>query len=121
VYESRSDWRGFVDVQRRRIESADDVAAAIALRLEVGRTLEERVGDLDGASGDFRAVLESDPGNLEALRVAGWHLMVSAVGELRPEGFPFALDNGAWSAFRAGVPVQLTRPGRSLRLVWGDR
>jgi tetratricopeptide (TPR) repeat protein len=68
VYESRSDWRGFVDVQRRRIESADDVAAAIALRLEVGRTLEERVGDLDGASGDFRAVLESDPGNLEALR-----------------------------------------------------
>lgn len=36
---------------------------------------------------------------LEVLRRAGWHLLVSAVGALRNEGFPYALDNGAWSAY----------------------
>lgn len=37
--------------------------------------------------------------NLAALRGAGWRLLVSAAGVLRSEGFPYALDNGAWSAF----------------------
>jgi hypothetical protein len=37
--------------------------------------------------------------NLAALREAGWRLLVSAAGCLRAEGFPYALDNGAWSAF----------------------
>jgi hypothetical protein len=37
--------------------------------------------------------------NLDALRGAGWRLLVSATGVLRTEGFPYALDNGAWSAF----------------------
>lgn len=36
--------------------------------------------------------------NLDALRAAGWRLMVSARGVLRTEGFPYALDNGAWTA-----------------------
>lgn len=40
--------------------------------------------------------------NLDALRAAGWHLLVSAAGALRPEGFPYALDNGAWSAYTQG-------------------
>lgn len=38
--------------------------------------------------------------NLSLLRKAGWHLLVSAKGVLRTEGFPFALDNGAWTAFQ---------------------
>lgn len=42
--------------------------------------------------------------NLDALRGAGWRLLVSAAGCLRPEGFPYALDNGAWSAFTQGRP-----------------
>lgn len=42
--------------------------------------------------------------NLAALRAAGWHLLVSAAGALRPEGFPYALDNGAWSAHTQGRP-----------------
>lgn len=37
--------------------------------------------------------------NLAALRAAGWRLMVSARGVLRHEGFAYALDNGAWTAF----------------------
>jgi len=41
--------------------------------------------------------------NLAALRNAGWHLMISRAGVWRTEGFPYALDNGAWSDFRAGV------------------
>jgi len=40
--------------------------------------------------------------NLAALRSAGWRLLVSAAGELRHEGMPYALDNGAWSAFQQG-------------------
>jgi hypothetical protein len=40
--------------------------------------------------------------NLEALRRAGWRLMVSARGVLRAEGFAYALDNGAWTAHQRG-------------------
>lgn len=40
--------------------------------------------------------------NLDALRRAGWRLMVSAKGPLRPECFRYALDNGAWTAFQRG-------------------
>lgn len=40
--------------------------------------------------------------NLEAMRQAGWHLLVSAKGALRTEGMKYALDNGAWSAFTQG-------------------
>lgn len=39
---------------------------------------------------------------LAALRAAGWRLLVSATGVLRTEGFGYALDNGAWSAFQRG-------------------
>lgn len=46
--------------------------------------------------------------NLEALRRAGWRLLISAGGrasrEHRTEGFPYAIDNGAWGAHQRGVP-----------------
>lgn len=42
--------------------------------------------------------------NLAALRAAGWRLLVSAAGDLRPEGFRYALDNGAWSCFQQDRP-----------------
>jgi hypothetical protein len=40
--------------------------------------------------------------NLTALRSAGWRLMISRVGPWRTEGFPYALDNGAWTDHTAG-------------------
>lgn len=40
--------------------------------------------------------------NLEGLRRNGWHLIVSATGVLRTEGMPYAIDNGAWTAFQQG-------------------
>lgn len=40
--------------------------------------------------------------NLAGLREAGWHLMVSARGVWRTEGFPYAIDNGAWTAHQRG-------------------
>lgn len=40
--------------------------------------------------------------NLAEMREAGWRLLVSAAGVLRTEGMPYALDNGAWSAFQQG-------------------
>ena len=45
--------------------------------------------------------------NLDAMRKAGWRLLVSAAGSLRHEGFQYALDNGAWSAFTQGKPFDV--------------
>jgi len=42
--------------------------------------------------------------NLTALRAHGWRLLVSATACLRSEGFPYALDNGAWTAYQQGKP-----------------
>lgn len=53
--------------------------------------------------------------NLDALRAAMWRLLVSAAGPLRPEGLPFALDNGAWSAYTQGRPFDEVAFVRALR------
>nr|WP_315384166.1 hypothetical protein [uncultured Sphingomonas sp.] len=53
--------------------------------------------------------------NLAALRAAGWHLIVSARGVLRSEGFPYALDNGAWTAFREWQDGAKSCPDPDLR------
>lgn len=52
--------------------------------------------------------------NLAALHEAGWRLIVSATGVHRNEGFRYALDNGAWTAFQAGKPFD---DGAFMRLV----
>ncbi len=41
---------------------------------------------------------------LRVLREHGWRLLVSATGVHRTEGFPYAIDNGAWTAFNQGRP-----------------
>jgi hypothetical protein len=55
--------------------------------------------------------------NLDALRSAGWRLLVSARGVLRTEGFPYALDNGAWTAFQRGEPFDVAAFERAV--AWG--
>lgn len=40
--------------------------------------------------------------NLDALRVAGWRLIISRTGVWRTEGFAYTLDNGAWTDYRSG-------------------
>lgn len=57
--------------------------------------------------------------NLAALRAAGWRLMVSARGVLRSEGFPYALDNGAWTAFQKGEAFDIPAFERAYTLL-GD-
>ncbi len=57
--------------------------------------------------------------NLAALRAAGWRLLVSARGVLRHEGFPYALDNGAWTAFQQGQPFDEAAFVKALRLLGG--
>ncbi len=42
--------------------------------------------------------------NLDALRCAGWSLLISATGAHRSEGFAYAIDNGAWTAHTQGKP-----------------
>lgn len=41
---------------------------------------------------------------LALLREAGAHCLVSAKGVHRTEGFPYAIDNGAWTAHAQGKP-----------------
>ncbi|HWU03781.1 MAG TPA: hypothetical protein VN222_13665, partial [Novosphingobium sp.] len=55
--------------------------------------------------------------NLAALRKAGWRLMVSARGVLRHEGFAYALDNGAWTAFQKAEPFDVRAFVRAVRLL----
>lgn len=41
--------------------------------------------------------------NLDALRAAGWGLLISRAGQWSTEGFEhYVLDNGAWSDFQSG-------------------
>lgn len=42
--------------------------------------------------------------NLDEIGRCGWRLLVSARGVLRTEGFRYALDNGAWTAFQKKEP-----------------
>lgn len=58
--------------------------------------------------------------NLAALRAAGWRLLVSAAGPLRSEGFPYGLDNGAWSAYSAGRPFDEKLFSTALRKLGRD-
>lgn len=59
---------------------------------------------------------------LAALRAANWRLLLSAAGHhgnWDPGGFPYALDNGAWSAFQQKKPFDEEAFGRALAR-WAD-
>lgn len=58
--------------------------------------------------------------NLAALREARWRLVVSARGVLRTEGFPYGLDNGAWTAFQRGEPFDVAAFERAVKLLGAD-
>lgn len=58
--------------------------------------------------------------NLAALREADWRLLVSARGVLRTEGFRYALDNGAWTAYQRGEPFDRDAFERALELLGAD-
>lgn len=55
--------------------------------------------------------------NLAALRDEGWRLIVSARGVLRTEGFPYALDNGAWTSFQKGEEFDVGAFERAVKLL----
>lgn len=58
--------------------------------------------------------------SLAAFRAWGWNLLVSAKGVLRHEGFPYALDNGAWTAHTQGQPFDVDAFERALSVLGGD-
>lgn len=47
--------------------------------------------------------------NLAVMRECGWRLLVNATGVWRNEGFPYAIDNGAWTAHQHGKPFDGAR------------
>lgn len=57
---------------------------------------------------------------LAKLRAAGWRLLVSAAGELRTEGLPYALDNGAWSSHQKKRPFDESAFLRALTALGRD-
>ncbi|APA90252.1 hypothetical protein BJG93_34635 (plasmid) [Paraburkholderia sprentiae WSM5005] len=59
--------------------------------------------------------------NLAAMKEAGWHMLLSPKGSsLRSEGMPYALDNGAWTAYQQGQPFDEGSFLRAVDLV-GER
>jgi hypothetical protein len=58
--------------------------------------------------------------NLAALRDAGWRILVSARGVLRNEGFRYALDNGAWTAFTQREPFDVGAFEKALDLMGAE-
>ena len=58
--------------------------------------------------------------NLAALRAAGWRLLVSSTGCLRPEGFAYALDNGPWTAFQRKEPFDVAAFEKALAKLGAD-
>lgn len=58
--------------------------------------------------------------NLDALRAAGWRLLISRAGVWRDEGFAYAIDNGAWTDFQTQQPFDEKGFWRLL-LTMGDR
>ena len=57
--------------------------------------------------------------NLAALRLAGWRLLISATGVLRTEGFPYCIDNGAWTSHQNGTPFDESKYRRVVELLGG--
>lgn len=55
--------------------------------------------------------------NLRAMADADWRLLVSAKGCLRTEGMPYAMDNGAWSAYQQGVSFDERAFGKAVDLL----
>ena len=47
--------------------------------------------------------------NLAAFRLANWRILVSMSGAWRTEGFPYCLDNGAWSCHTQGIEWDAVR------------
>ena len=41
---------------------------------------------------------------IRLMRDHGWRILISATGVHRNEGLPYAIDNGAWTAFQQGTP-----------------
>jgi len=59
--------------------------------------------------------------NLDSLRRMGWRMLVSATGRLRTEDFDhYALDNGAWTAYQKGKPIDLDLFTKALRMLGKD-
>jgi len=57
---------------------------------------------------------------LDAFRLAGWRILVSARGVLRTEGFPYALDNGAWTSYTQGESFDDAAFVRAVDLLGAD-
>lgn len=55
--------------------------------------------------------------NQAALREHGWRMLVSAADLRQAQGFAYALDNGAWSAYSQGHPFNVPAFEKALRKV----
>lgn len=53
------------------------------------------------------AAFTSNRRSLAAVRGSGWRVLLSPATSLKHYGIRYALDNGAWSAFVAGVPFKV--------------
>jgi hypothetical protein len=57
---------------------------------------------------------------LAAMKNCGWRVLVVAGSALRPEGLPYALDNGAWSCFLRGTEFNPAAFNKALEAVGSE-
>ncbi|MBL8601844.1 MAG: tetratricopeptide repeat protein [Myxococcales bacterium] len=79
VFRTQEEWGRLVDTQRRAVDAATEDGQRIALRLQIGETLEDRVGDQAAAAEEYNAILATDDAHLPALR--GLERVYAALGQ----------------------------------------
>lgn len=63
LYGEQQKWEEYADILRKRIEIADAEELIIDLKYRLGRTLEQHLGDAQGALDNYREILLLDPAN----------------------------------------------------------
>ena len=68
IYRARSEWLDLIDVLKKKIEAIEEPEQKLAAKLELAEAYEDRVSDKAQAVQQYRAVLEEQPENLQALK-----------------------------------------------------
>ena len=66
VAASAGTWRDLAETYEKRLEGIEDASLAVALHVKAAELRETRLGDVEGAIGHYRRVIERDDHNLDA-------------------------------------------------------
>ena len=83
LYAATGDWQNLVETIGHKIDGCKDAEMLRALRFQAAELYDEKLGQLSDAAEQLRRILESRPGDIDALdMLAGVHLREKQYGEL---------------------------------------